>query len=383
MCWFRKLNLEKTYWKFIKGECGKPRRKHKSETASIYLTRECFRFEQCPDGNQRLFIGTKTNNIGYLSIKMHRTFSLPNSITIKRERGRYYVSFCFGEKGVTNLAFNKDNLTHLRNSSSDWLAQHTVGIDRGVAIPVQTQTQSYDFTAGQKRNKTRHERYVKRLQRRLSKQQKGSRHRARTKQRLSHRHEHIANIRNDFCHQVSHRISADKDNKIIVLEDLNTQGMSCSAKGDRLSPGKQVKAKSGLNKAILDKGWHRLEVYLAYKTQRQGKAFFKVSAHHTSQTCADCWHTHPANRQTQSQFVCQRCGHTDHADKNAAKVIALKAIRLIQDSGTELSNRGVLMPQIDKGRGAKDKTHAVFTACALGGESSKKKGTIAAFEEVA
>ena len=61
-------------------------------------------------------------------------------------------------------------------------------------------------------------------------------------------------------------------------------------------------------------------------------------------------------------FVCVSCGHTDNADKNASEVIKKRAIKLILDSGTELSERGVLF---DSGRGAKvrrgkrNATHAV------------------------
>ena len=72
------VNWYDTYWKFIKGECGKPKRKHKSDTGSIHLTRELFEFQHCADGNIRLFIGTKRNNIGYLSFKKHRDFKAPN-----------------------------------------------------------------------------------------------------------------------------------------------------------------------------------------------------------------------------------------------------------------------------------------------------------------
>ena len=61
------VNWYQTYQDFRQGRCGKPRRKRKSDTASILLTRELFQFEHCKDGNTRLFIGTKRNNIGYLA----------------------------------------------------------------------------------------------------------------------------------------------------------------------------------------------------------------------------------------------------------------------------------------------------------------------------
>lgn len=372
------VNWYDTYWKFIKGECGKPRRKSKSDSSSIYLTRELFDFVICNDGNMRLFIGTKTNNIGVLKIKRHKKFSTPNSITIRRNKGKYYVSFCFGEKDVSHHSFNNDNLKYLRTKDKEYLSSHTVGIDRGVAVAVQTQNESYDLTANQLNKKRRHERYIKRLQRRLAKQTKGSKRREKTKHRLSNRHQKIVNIRDDFCHQTSHKIVTDANNKIIVVEDLKTKNMSKSAKGNIDSPGKNVKAKSGLNKAILDKGWHKFEAYLKYKSQKFGKAFFKINPKNTSRECANCGNIHSDNRKSQAEFLCVNCGYSDNADRNAAINIKNIAIKLIQNSGTELSKKGVLTlkpvnsPNLDKGRGAKHKTHKAKVLGAISNESSKK-----------
>ena len=113
------------------------------------------------------------------------------------------------------------------------------------------------------------------------------------------------------------------------------------------------------------------------KAQKTGKAYFKVSSKYTSQERADCGHTHSDNRQTQTDFVCGYCGHTDNADRNAARVIKKRAIKLILDSGTELSKRGVLTPNLDKGRGAECKSSKANAIDAVGYESSKKKRTAA------
>jgi transposase len=104
-----------------------------------------------------------------------------------------------------------------------------------------------------------------------------------------------------------------------------------------------------------------------------GKAVFKVSAAYTSQECADCEHIQPENRQTQSLFVCQRCGHTDNADANAAKVIKKRAIKALLDSGTELSERGVLIP-IRHRTLSQHKTENKGSNCdqAIGYDASKK-----------
>ena len=132
-------------------------------------------------------------------------------------------------------------------------------------------------------------------------------------------------------------------------------------------------AKSGFNKAILDKGWGQFATYIGYKSQQAGKAYFKVDAKYTSQECAACNHTHPENRKSQSLFICDKCGNKDNADRNAALVIKMRAIKLILNSGTELSKQGVLTPSKDKGRGTETKTQEGKAFCAFGSESPKKK----------
>jgi len=373
-------NWYQTYQKFLIGECGKPKRKKKSDGGSIRLTKEVFRFEKCKDGVTRLFIGTKTNNIGYLSIKNHGPYQIPKSIYIKKNHGDYWVSFCYEDDlDESNLLTQEDNLRYLRDADPRFLANHTVGIDRGVVRPVQAGADVFDLTPEQKKNKVGRERYLKRYQRRLAKQKKGSKRRHQTKQKIARCHQKIANIRKDFCHKTSRKIVDDPQNKVIVLEDLRTKNMTAKPKAKQTDTGKWEKnganAKAGLNKSILDKGWHQLESFIKYKSYRAGKAWFKVPAYQTSQECAACSHTHPNNRKSQDRFHCESCGHTDNADHNAAEVIKKRAINLISDPGSGLSKRGVLLA--DTGRGATAKTRRAKASRAHGSEASKKKNKAA------
>jgi len=381
------VNWYKTYQNFFKGLCGKPHIKPKRDVGSIHVTKELFRFEKCEDGVIRLFIGSKTNNIGYLSIKTHRNFKEPKSIYIKKKNGRYTVSLAFNDEADEKGLLDQESYLELLSSlSKEYLEKITMGIDRGVTRPVQAGEDVYDFTPGQKKNKLGKEKYLKRLQRRLSrrdnpkgpsKRKKGSKRRNRIKRKISRVHEKIANIRRDFCHQTSRKMVDKEDIKVYVFEDLKTKNMTGSAKGTVKKPGKNVKAKAGLNKAILDKGWHMIESFTKYKAYKAGKVTFKVPAPYTSQECAVCGHTQHSNRKG-SIFLCQSCWNTDNADNNAQKVIKKRAINLILDSGTELSKRGVLVHGtnvptfLDIGRGASGKTHKAKVICAHGYETSKK-----------
>ena len=376
------VNWYQTFKKFIKGQCGKPKRKPKTDKGSIHLTRELFKFERSAEGVMRLLIGSKTNNIGYLSFKSHRSFKMPNSIYIKKERGRYTVSFCY-EKFIgndENFLNNKDHLTYLQGTNRDYLNANVVGIDRGIIRPVQAGDQSFDFTQNQKKHKEKADRYIKRLQKKLARQkQKTSSRRLKTKHRIANHSAKIKNIREDFCHKTSHAL-VNSSATIFVFEDLKTSNMTRAPKAKQDHHGKYIsnkaQAKAGLNRAILDKGWHKLEVFTRYKAFKAGKIVFKVSAFYTSQECANCSHIHPDNRKSQAWFQCGGCGHIDNADRNASLVIKKKAINLILDTGTVLSERGVLTFS-GTGRGAKSQPSKELSLLASGNEPSKKKRQVA------
>ena len=97
-------------------------------------------------------------------------------------------------------------------------------------------------------------------------------------------------------------------------EDLAVKNMSRSAKGTKQKPGRNVKAKSGLNKAILDQGWREFRRQLEYKLAWAGGLLVVVPAHHTSQTCPECGYVSKENRKTQAVFRCMCCGHKANAD---------------------------------------------------------------------
>ncbi|MBY3432843.1 transposase [Rhizobium laguerreae] len=103
-----------------------------------------------------------------------------------------------------------------------------------------------------------------------------------------------------------------------VLEDLKIRNMSASAKGTVEDPGKNVAAKSGLNRSILAAAWFRFETLLAYKLSFLGGSVVKVDPRYTSVTCAECGSRDKGNRENQAKFLCLSCGHEDHADVNAA-----------------------------------------------------------------
>jgi transposase len=105
---------------------------------------------------------------------------------------------------------------------------------------------------------------------------------------------------------------------VIRIEDLKIRTMTRSAKGTIAEPGVNVRAKAGMNREILASGWGLLARRLEDKARGRVE---RIRPHYTSQTCNACGHCEQGNRKSQA-FLCLACGHSDHADVNAAKNIA-------------------------------------------------------------
>lgn len=102
--------------------------------------------------------------------------------------------------------------------------------------------------------------------------------------------------------------------------------MSRSAKGTVEVPGRNVRARAGLNRSILDNAPGERRRQLEYKTRMYGSMLVAVPPFHTSQTCAACGQVDPESRKGCGRlFACTRCGHEDDADHNASVEIEARA----------------------------------------------------------
>ncbi|WP_326628434.1 transposase [Nonomuraea fuscirosea] len=185
------------------------------------------------------------------------------------------------------------------------------------------------------------ERYP-RLQRRLARSAKGSKRRKAIIARLGEIMRRVRWRRGDFNAQTAHRLT--RDYGVVILEDLKTTNLTSAArpKPDPGRPGAFLPngraAKSGLNKAILDKGWYGLEIALRSKARYTGTVIAEVPAPYTSQTCPApaCGVVDGKSRKSQALFSCTACGHTEHADIVGAKNTLAK----YQAAGLVVSGRG-------------------------------------------
>lgn len=173
----------------------------------------------------------------------------------------------------------------------------------------------------------KHQQRLKKYQRRMARKTKFSSNWKKAKARVTQIHIDIGNARRDYLHKATHTLS--KNHAVVCIEALQIRNMSKSAKGSSETPGKRVRQKSGLNRAILDQGWGEFRRQLDYKLCWRGGYLVPVPPHNTSRTCPACGHVSAKNRQTQAVFACVECCYTNHADHVGAINVLERGQRLL------------------------------------------------------
>ncbi len=189
-----------------------------------------------------------------------------------------------------------------------------VGIDRGVVVSAALSTgELLACPALTGRERAR----VRRLQRTLARAARGSNRRGRVKHAIARLKARETDRRTDWAEKASTDLARRFD--LIRVEDLQIGNMTRSARGTRDDPGRNVRAKAGLNRAILRSGWGLLVRRLQDKAPGRVE---KVRAALTSQRCSACGQADRGSRESQARFRCTACGFACHADVNAAINIA-------------------------------------------------------------
>ena len=144
-------------------------------------------------------------------------------------------------------------------------------------------------------------------------------------------------IIDDWQHKTTSMLVRKYD--VIVLEDLNLQGMSrkTKTKPDPDRPGAYLhngqSAKRGLNRSLRAASLGGIVSKLEYKTRLTGRnRLVLVNPAYMSQTCSKCGHRAKENRESQAVFRCKKCGMRMNADLNAAQNILDRGWRQLSGS---------------------------------------------------
>jgi putative transposase len=266
---------------------------------------DSFRF---PDPNTFAFkrlsrrVGAvKLPKVGWVKFTLDRALlGDPRNITVTRRLGHWYIA----------VQCEREMLDPLPSSLP------ATGLDRGVAVfAASSEGRLFEALHAWRRI----ERKLAKAQRKLARMVKLSQGWRKQKARIAKLHAKAADARRDYLHKLSTEIA--KSHGTVVVEKLQIKNMSRSARGTIEQPGKNVRAKAGLNRSILDQGWGMFGGFLKYKLAERGGTLIEVDPAYTSQTCSCCGIVDAASRVSRDRFVCRACGHDEHADVNAAKNI--------------------------------------------------------------
>ena len=279
-------DLERAYKNFFEKRADFPRFKKKGQSDNFRYPQGC----KLDQGNSRIFLP----KLGWVRYRNSReVLGIVKNVTVSGKQGKWYVS----------IQTEREVEAPIHPSTA------IVGIDMGIARFATLSDGSYFAPLNSFK---RQEKALVNAQRAMSRKKKFSNNWKKAKAKVQKIHAHIGNARRDYLHKATTTIS--QNHTMVCIEDLQVRNMSNSASGTTETPGRNVKAKSGLNKAILDQGWYEFRRQLDYKLAWNGGQLVAVPPQNTSRKCPCCGHVAKENRRTQARFRCVACGFEENAD---------------------------------------------------------------------
>ena len=235
-----------------------------------------------------------------LAARLHAGTARILSATVSREADRWFVSFTCEVQRPTPTGNGHDDV---------------VGVDLGV---LRLATLSTGEAIEGPRALRRSLRRLRRLQRTVSRRCRGSARRSRARRRLARAHRRVANLRSDCLCKLTTRLA--KSHGRVVVEDLNVRGMTRSARGSAERPGRGVRAKAGLNRALQDAAFGELRRRLEYKCAWHGSRLVVADRFFaSSRRCSGCGTVRDRLRLSERVYRCASCGLALDRDLNAAR----------------------------------------------------------------
>ncbi len=278
---------------------------------------------------RRLNAGEKPGVPRYKGRGRYNSFTFKQSgFTLKE--GRLVISKIGAVKIVQHrpIAGTIKTLTVCRDAVGNWYACFSCAFepeplpffDKAVGVDVGLESFA-TFSTGEKVANPRFfrqdEKELAKVQRKLSKVEKGTPERARRRKAVAHVHERIANHRRDFAHKLSRQLVDGYG--MVVFERLNEKGMLQN---------------HCLAKSIADAAWGQLVQFSAYKAEWAGRAVVLVDPNGTSQRCSRCGVVVKKSLSVRIHS-CPICGLELDRDHNAAINILALGLQSLRPGSVE------------------------------------------------
>jgi len=242
----------------------------------------------------------KLPKLGQVDIRGYRSLEsisdkIINATITKETNGKYYVSVVVEESEIIKNKVEEKSI---------------VGLDLGVKdLIITSNGEKYD----NKKILSKYEKRLKRLQRKLSRQEKGSKNYQKTKLKIGRLHSKIKNNRKHYMNDILNKIVVEND--IIVTEKLDVKRMS---------------HKSHFAKSILDASFGSMCEILKWKCRRYGKFYHQVDTYYpSSKICSKCGEkTKVTNDLSVREWECEKCGARHDRDINASINIMTEGLKL-------------------------------------------------------
>ena len=198
------------------------------------------------------------------------------------------------------------DLTHKGLQDTD----NAVGIDLGIKDFVITSDGEVFNNLHFKKSQSNK---IKRLQRQLSRKEKGSNNRNKARIRLAKAYKKINDKKQYYLHQVSNTLI--NENQVICMEDLNVKGMLRNHK---------------LAESIQEMNFGEFKRMLEYKANWYNRKIVYVDRFYpSSKTCHNCGYINKQLKLSDRQWVCPQCGEVIDRDYNAALNILDEGLRIL------------------------------------------------------
>ena len=301
------IDMLNAYQHFFKEHKGFPKFKSKKDN------KQSCRFEIGAISKRNNYENRKLSLANIKDIKFRCSDKYINYLTKNKEGiksatlsklpcGQYYLS----------ILIDGDLLRQVPQS------QNTVGIDLGIKEFITT---SEGETFENKHFKKSAIERLKKLQKQLSRKQKGSNNRNKARLKLAKLYKKINDSKLNYLHKVTNTLI--NENQVICIEDLNVKGM---VKNHRLA------------ESISEMNFGGFVRMLEYKASWYGRIIVKVDRFYpSSKTCNHCGYVYKSLKLSERQWICPICGEVINRDYNAACNIKDEGMRIIGSSTTEFT----------------------------------------------
>jgi len=286
-------DLDKAFTSFFKKKSNYPKFKSKKDRQSFRVPQNTkVDFELGKIIIPKFLEGIKFDN--------HRQFEgkISSSYVTKSPTGKFYISILV-EDGIQIP--NKSKIVE----------NTTIGIDLGITNFITTSNKEKIDNPRILKNNIRK---LRRISKQNSRKKKGSKNKEKSRLKLAKIHEKVANIRKDFQHKLSYKLTHDNQVDTIVMETLSIKNMSKNHK---------------LARHIQDCSWYQFQTFLKYKCDWAGKNFIQIGMFEpSSKLCNKCGHINKELTLQDRNWTCPICNEKHDRDINAS--INIKKLGLVQ-----------------------------------------------------